>query len=81
MRSNKFEVVINLRTAKTLGVTVPRSSLLLQEDEAIRWEPVRDYWRRRARAYSTASGAMESTTIARITNAKFSRTAGIPPNR
>ncbi len=81
MRSTKFELVINLRTAKTLGVTVPRSSLLLQEDEAIRWELVRDYWRRRARAYSTASGAMESTTIARITNAKFSRTAGIPPNR
>ena len=42
---------------------------------------VRGYCRSRARAYSTASGAMDSTTIARITNAKFSRTAGIPPNR
>jgi len=34
LRSNKFELVINLKTAEALGVTVPQSSLLLQADEA-----------------------------------------------
>jgi putative ABC transport system substrate-binding protein len=34
MRSTKFEMVINLKTAKTLGLTVPQS-LLVVADQVI----------------------------------------------
>jgi putative tryptophan/tyrosine transport system substrate-binding protein len=32
----KFEFVVNMKTAKALGITIPES-ILLQADEVIRW--------------------------------------------
>jgi ABC-type uncharacterized transport system substrate-binding protein len=33
MQSTKFELVVNLRTAKTLGFTIPRTVLALADEE------------------------------------------------
>ena len=53
LRPTKFEMVVNMKTAKTLGLAVPQS-ILVASDELIEWTPAAQGW-----VYDMAKGTPE----------------------